>query len=605
MYFANPWGLLGLLALPAILVIHLYHRRYPPLFVAGTHLWATETRIQTPGRRRERLPVTATLLLELLAALLLSLVLSEPRIGQLDRVSHLVVVLDNSASMSAAPAGEPENSFRERAVAALEKRFADLPRGSVLTVIATGRRPVMLAGPAAPWEDVQPKLAEWRPNQPRHQFAPAWDLARQLVADSGELLFLTDQVPEQQEIPAAMEIVSVGQPLPNASINAARWTFDSVKAQGNIYVRVKNHGRAAVQAVVRGRAKEQEVFARTLSLAADGAAAFDVQVPGGLQTMEVALEAAGDGLALDNRVLLVEPKVRTVTVSDSLPQGPVRKQVERVLRALPEVSLGAGANAHVTINPAGKLPASGSLAWWLGVGPVNASEKVRKQAKDLLGPYLIEKRNPLLEGLSLGGVVWGGAQPVSMQFSPLITAGATPLFVQLRGTSAPAYLLNVDLEKSNLTESPDWPILLSNLIELRRESLPGLARWNYRLGEEVRFRLFEGDDPAPASKLELIHPSRTRALTRSPFVELPLLEETGLYEIHDGEATFGQLAVNFFDAEESSLTGLKTAHRMPATPPPASQFSLDSPYSWAILIGTLLILAAILADWFVLSPRRV
>ena len=29
MYFANPWGLLGLAALPLIVVIHLYHRRSP------------------------------------------------------------------------------------------------------------------------------------------------------------------------------------------------------------------------------------------------------------------------------------------------------------------------------------------------------------------------------------------------------------------------------------------------------------------------------------------------------------------------------------------------------------------------------------------------
>ena len=109
MYFANPWGLLGLLALPAVIAIHLYHQRFPPLVVAGTHLWGAETEVRAAGRRRERLPITATLLLELLAALLLTMVLSQPRFGHVgegfisvrmdDSVLHLsiVEVIDDGA----------------------------------------------------------------------------------------------------------------------------------------------------------------------------------------------------------------------------------------------------------------------------------------------------------------------------------------------------------------------------------------------------------------------------------------------------------------------------------------------------------------------------
>ncbi|MDQ3329288.1 MAG: BatA domain-containing protein, partial [Planctomycetota bacterium] len=88
--FANPWGLLALLAVPAILAIHLYRRRFPRLVVAGAFLWAGETEVRDAGRTRDRLPITATLLLELLAAILLALVLSQPRFGASGRVAHLV-----------------------------------------------------------------------------------------------------------------------------------------------------------------------------------------------------------------------------------------------------------------------------------------------------------------------------------------------------------------------------------------------------------------------------------------------------------------------------------------------------------------------------------
>ena len=55
MSFANPWGLLALTALPVIAAIHLFHRRYPRLEVAGLHLWGVAQMTHTPGRRRERL----------------------------------------------------------------------------------------------------------------------------------------------------------------------------------------------------------------------------------------------------------------------------------------------------------------------------------------------------------------------------------------------------------------------------------------------------------------------------------------------------------------------------------------------------------------------
>ena len=76
MSFANPWGLMALAALPAIAAIHLFHRRYPRFEVSGLHLWGVAQMTHTPGRRRERLPITATLILELLAALVLALALA-------------------------------------------------------------------------------------------------------------------------------------------------------------------------------------------------------------------------------------------------------------------------------------------------------------------------------------------------------------------------------------------------------------------------------------------------------------------------------------------------------------------------------------------------
>lgn len=352
-----------------------------------------------------------------------------------------------------------------------------------------------------------------------------------------------------------------------------------------------------------GRTGQTVVFQRSATLPEQGGTAFEADVAGGLRHLTVAVSALDDGLAIDNRVELVEPQVRTVTAAIDLQQADAARAILRVLDALPDVELADMAASNLAFLPAGTLPESNSRRWWAGIGPMSTADSDLEAAKDIVGPYLLDKRQPLLEGVVLGGVVWGGVQPLTYEVTPLISSGNLILLSRLNGTRTVGFVFNIDLSRSNLTESPDWPILLTNLVELRRESLPGLARWNYRLGEEVRFRLFEGEGEgsAGAGSLGLVHEGRTRPIARTSLVELPLLEETGIYEIKDGENFIGNFAVNFFDAEESDLRNLVPGRRASKSPASIGSIALDNPYSWAILAALLLILAAVLMDWFVVK----
>jgi hypothetical protein len=464
----------------------------------------------------------------------------------------------------------------------------------------------MLAGPALPWNEARKKLAGWRPHLPRHSFEPAWDLGLQLVEKSGELLFLTDHLPPERETPEKMETVSVGRRLDNLSISAARWTFDAATGRGRVFVRVQNQARRPVEFEVRGSARGDEVFRRRVTLSEQGATAFEAEVPGGLQTLTVELLAVGDGLAIDNRVELIEPSVRTVTYAIALPApGESTRILRKVLDVLPDVQPGDPSSAKLVFAPAGVLPESNPQKWWAGLGPLSREASAVEAAKDVAGPYLLEKRHPVLEGVVLGGVVWGGVQPMTLDVTPLVSSGQLILLSRLNGTRTVGYLFNIDLERSNLGESPDWPILLANLIELRRENLPGLSRWNYRLGEEVRFRLYEGDvDPNGGSgaPLMLEHDGQTREIARTAQVELPPADDTGIYAIKAGDDLIGRFAVNFQDADESDLRNLTPGRREAKGVVGASTIALDNPYSWLILLGLLLMVLAILADWFVLRP---
>ncbi|MCA9115407.1 MAG: BatA and WFA domain-containing protein [Planctomycetaceae bacterium] len=602
-WFASPWGLLGLLAVPAILAIHLYHRRYPRLEVAGLHLWSADAETRSAGRRRERLPITATLLLELLLALILGLLLAHPRIASATTGVHLVVVLDSSASMSAGAPGKP--SFRDAAIAELRNRAEQAGRGSLATLILSGPRPELLAGPAVPWDEALAALTKWQPQRPVHDFRPAWDLAVQLDEDAG-LLFLTDHRPAVA-VPASMEVVAVGQPVQNLAISAARWALGPAGGDGELFLRVASYSPVALSPELTITSGDRELLRQTVTVPASGSTPLKIALPGGTGQVEVKLNAASDALPLDSQVVLIEPVRRPLTVAQLLPEDyPGRGAVADMLSGLDDVQPGAVDQAHLIIAPASGEPPLNPETWWLGLGPVQLEEAARKQSRDLLGPYILEKSHPLLEEVVLGGVVWGGAQSPQRSLRPLISAGNLPLLGELEESGGTAWLLNIDLSRSNLTESPDWPILLSNLLRLRRDSLPGLRRFNYRMNETIRFRMPVASTdgrPLDGEQLELVRGKQRRQLAPGRFIELPPLDDAGVYVLEGrvkdgGTAVAGRLAANFFDAAESDLQGLNSSS-IPVDST-ATETRIDSSYTWAAVLGLAAVLLLAFSDWFVL-----
>src|SRR5262245_22067645 len=136
MIFATPLGLLSLLAIPAIVAIHLFRRRFPVRPVAGLFLWPLGRPPPEGGGRISRLPITTSLLLECLTALALALILGGARISTAGISPHLVVLVDDSASMAAVNTrGESARSRGMRRVLDEIDRLG--PRGLV-TIVQSG-----------------------------------------------------------------------------------------------------------------------------------------------------------------------------------------------------------------------------------------------------------------------------------------------------------------------------------------------------------------------------------------------------------------------------------------------------------------------------------
>src|SRR5690606_13385221 len=101
MTLLNPWGLLGLLAIPVIIGLHFFRQQRRSRIIGGLHLWDF-ARLATPsGRRFERLRSSLPLIFQILAALLLTLLLAGFDVPLKKSARHYAIILDDSVSMQA------------------------------------------------------------------------------------------------------------------------------------------------------------------------------------------------------------------------------------------------------------------------------------------------------------------------------------------------------------------------------------------------------------------------------------------------------------------------------------------------------------------------
>lgn len=600
--FAHPLGLIALLAVPAVVALHFFRRRFEPCPVSALFLWRVDDREPVAGRKRERLVWSASLWCELAAALALALCFAGPRASCVAaRSEHLVVVLDSSASMGAV---RDERSTAQAAAELVRERIDGLPRGSRVTLVRSGARPALLAGPAAFPDEARTRLAEWKPLAARHDLHPALALGLEL-AGGARVLVVSDQF-EPEIFPPSVELVSVGEPIDNwAIVHAVRSREarrEGARAE-RVFLSVASFARAPRRLPITIRAGGAELARQEVSLGARDRAHLSFEVPAEVGALEVLLPS--DGLACDNVALLVPPSARTIALHSELPEaderalglaGPGERNIDRWTALVPQ-SLAAGslAGAHLVLS---RGPQSGPSSWNLSLEPQGSARR------DLIGPFLVERGHPLLAGLTLEGLVWSIDPELALPGVPLVSAGNQPILTEERSGARVVWRLNLDPARSSLQRSPDWPILLANLAELRRAELPGPVRPNLHVGESLRYR--PGAELARVggeelARYELAGPLGASSASRREVAALEEvvidgIEEPGLYRLSHRGVAVAEFALSYVDAAESDLS---TA--LPGTREAEGDGAeLDAGLSGVELALVSLAALALLLDWWFL-----
>ncbi len=593
MTFLQPWGLLGLSALPLIVAIHLFQRRSRRQEVPAVFLWSRAL-ISTPAGRRIRPPrATLSLLLELSACLFITLLLAGASCTRERLLRKVAFVLDGSASMQAKPPGGP--SFKDRAI---KRLFAELRRvrPDRITVVVSGDPPRILLGPEANPDLLPQALQGWDPSGHSANVEPALALAGEF--SDREVVFLTDHLPEGDPPPGSRWI-AVGEPLGNrAFLNARRTPFG--EKRDLVRLTVADYGlggeftltvHALKTPLSAGKKAGRIVFERTYKKTGTMTISFTVPSSAPLLVAEL----PSDPLPVDNRVYLPPFPRRKVRCLNLL-RGEGGAALRRALLSIPKARIEKSPPCDLVFLPFAEAAEAPRGAWIVAFPPFGRDDK------DVLfaGPYTVDATDPLLVGVSVEGVLWSAVQNPPFKVSvPIISAGEVPLLYKAPPPHL-GYFFNCDLAQGNLARTAAFPVLIHNIVEARAAELPGPDSQVVQAGEVVRLRL----EDRRAEKLHLVGPGWSRSMPYDTEVFVTLPQRALPIQVKAGRELLFTLGCNWHDPEESDLrplnsgvrtrTGRKTA---PGAFTAFERYMREDPLFWILL---LLSASALAANWLLL-----
>ncbi len=548
-----PLALIGLVGVPLLVAIYLLRNRFRRLPVSSLMLWLDAREARQGGTHVRRLQTPLLFLLELLAILLLVLAATDPRLRLQQTARPLVVVLDDSFSMLAGGADSP----RQESIRAVTELMRTQPPSTIRFVLA-GEKPNTLKEPVSTRSEVESILSEWQCHSPTAQLDQAIALAADLAGDLGLLLVLTDHEPGKNVVPekGRLQWWSFGLPRGNfAFVSAARTPRDGGE---RCLLEVANLSEQRGESTLTIEAGGEVLQRSRVALGAGQTRRVIFQLKPDTPTLHASLDE--DALAIDNEVILLPTVSRPVRVAVRVTSRELRGPLTKAIQSVRNATITEIRPEVIFVEGSEEVPERDS---WV------VRFLVEKDAEAYSGPFVLDRTHPLTEGLSLRGVIWGAGKSEGLDGNPVIMAGNVFLLTDTETQTEAGFAhdevrwrLRPDL--STVQDSPDWPILIWNILNWRSGLTLGPNRINLRLGETVTVTF--------PTILQSTSPPRvalrsTRGFTpvlgnrapggaqRNPGGRTVVIqpEDVGSYTIKAADSEFA-FAVNALNRDESDLT---------------------------------------------------
>jgi len=464
-FLANPWGLLALVAIPAIVGVHFLQERSRRVRASTLFLLERAQPTAAAGARIERFRQSLPFWMQVLAAAVAAWLLADPRIVRRDSRQTVAVVLDSSASMQAC---------REQTLARLAARLPAWNAAAGRTdwhLLETGpRRPPLYAG-AGLSELLEAARTRWRPTLGTHDTAAAIMTAASLAPPgTGAVILVTDR---PQRVPEGVGLLSAGGAFDNVGFSGG--DIRIVDGQPRWRALVTNHGASAES--------------RTVAATVSGTGGSDVTIgppeevtlaPGHSHTLEgpwpdvtgrLTLRLSADRFTTDDVLPLVRPVPQLVRIAQVI-EGPTADLIVRMALAAGNVErVDAPDEADLVIGDVAADPDRDAILFPVGTDDA-AAETEPPQPATFDAAWLSPEHHPLVDDLAWGGLLSGPAGGLSARPAdePLLWKGQRP-FVILRRATLPggrpieSLVLDFDVSRSTAARTPAFVVLIARFVD--------------------------------------------------------------------------------------------------------------------------------------------
>ncbi|MCM1438292.1 MAG: BatA and WFA domain-containing protein [Roseburia sp.] len=303
MTFAYPLGLLGLLAIPVLIIIYIIKSKYTEQTITSTYLWTLSERFLKRKNPINKITGIISLILQILAVILISWALAHPVFTLTGKALDYCFILDGSGSMQTVQSGESRFNAGKGRIRDMISSAAD---GSTFTLITTGNTTEMVMKEVTDKKTALRRLDSAEPSCVDSNLSAAAVTAQSYFNENNACRFylITDrQVGAVQNV----EVINVAGNVTNFALDDVDWSHAD---NGNLKVTGKafSYERDAdltVQVFVDGA--NTAAASCEVSVTAGSAADFSVDwAQDNFSSIRVSIKQ-GDNMPLDNQVILYNP----------------------------------------------------------------------------------------------------------------------------------------------------------------------------------------------------------------------------------------------------------------------------------------------------------
>ncbi len=528
MFFTTPIFLLLILAIPVLILIYKLKSKHRIVVVSALFLWNNHKRTKKGGLTLKKLPLPLLFFLELLIIIFLILAALTPFFSS-ENKSKLWFVLDDSFSMLAGG----EQSARELGEQEILRNLKEYPNRPIGLILANSSLQT-LETKKITVDTLSSILDKWECGGYESCIAKGISYARQFDKGNSTIMVLSDHAPTKRDLSESIIWKAFGEKRNNIAIINATRTTENLKSR--FFMEIANIADIPQEVTAiydfsgnkknkKIKLKPKEVKRITMSLPFN---AFDIKVT-----------LSSDDLQIDNAILLIPNHSKKINIGVDISNPTLKNYVTRAIESNNN-SVITNENTSLIFTD-NEIPKVSDKNWFVQISG-------DKTSKPFLGPFIVEKTHPLTNGLYLSGIIWGAKQ-TNLQGNVILSAGNIPLLTILKNEKTTNLFINYYHKLSNLHNSPNWPILISNIIDWRISESTGLDKKNYRLGNIVKITLPRKQE----GNFAITYPNglEKKVAKSATFLHFKP-EKTGVYNISAKENNY-KFSVNALSYQESNL----------------------------------------------------